>query len=85
VREGLLGQEALEGAYRDDTSNYVIMLLRMITSAEVQRREDFFLPFILVRCSGRDYHVASIGCSTSSAACSCVTWAACHCATWVGL
>ncbi|GLC34475.1 hypothetical protein PLESTB_001257100 [Pleodorina starrii] len=33
---------------RDDTvSNLVVMLLRLITSCEVQRREDFFFPFIL--------------------------------------
>jgi hypothetical protein len=50
VSEGLLSLEALEGAYRDDmASNLVVMLLRLVTSAEVQRREDFFLPFILVR------------------------------------
>ncbi|GLI64035.1 hypothetical protein VaNZ11_007192 [Volvox africanus] len=33
---------------RDDTvSNLVVMLLRLITSCEVQRREDFFFPFIM--------------------------------------
>ncbi|KXZ47072.1 hypothetical protein GPECTOR_38g309 [Gonium pectorale] len=33
---------------RDDTiSNLIVMLLRLITSCEVQRREDHFFPFIL--------------------------------------
>lgn len=32
----------------DETaSNLVIMFIRLVTSAEVQRRADFFLPFIL--------------------------------------
>lgn len=48
ISEGILGLEALEGAYRDDNaSNLVVMLLRFITSAEVQRREDHYLPFIM--------------------------------------
>lgn len=29
-------------------SNLVVMLLRFIVSAEIRRREDFFLPFIMV-------------------------------------
>ncbi len=34
---------------RDDTvSNYIVMLLRLITSAEIQKRSDFFEPFIMV-------------------------------------
>jgi hypothetical protein len=33
-------------------SNLVVMLLRLITSCEVQRREDFFFPFIMVRRHG---------------------------------
>lgn len=42
--EGLLGQ------MRDQTiSNYLVMLLRLITSCEIRRRTDFFEPFILVR------------------------------------
>lgn len=31
-------------------SPMIIMLLRMLTSAEIQRRSDFFAPFIMVRC-----------------------------------
>ena len=35
---------------RDATlSNRIVMLLRFVTSAELQRREDFFAPFIMVR------------------------------------
>lgn len=42
-------QEVLEIKFRDsDHSNRVVMLLRFITSCEIQQREDFFLPFILV-------------------------------------
>ncbi|MEW5302734.1 MAG: hypothetical protein WDW38_004155 [Sanguina aurantia] len=41
-------QEMLELKFREDEhSNNVVMLMRFITSAEIQRREDFFLPFIL--------------------------------------
>lgn len=29
-------------------SNMIVMFLRLVTSCEVQRREDFFFPFILV-------------------------------------
>lgn len=50
IVNGSLGPDALLDAYRDDcASNMVVMLLRLIVSAEVTRREDFFLPFILVR------------------------------------
>ena len=35
---------------RDATlSNRIVMFLRFVTSAELQRREDFFAPFIMVR------------------------------------
>jgi hypothetical protein len=44
--------EVLESNFRDDTvSNMVVMLLRMMTSAEIQRRLEFFAPFVLVRGS----------------------------------
>lgn len=33
----------------------VVMLLRLITSCEVQRREDFFFPFIMVRGTARTW------------------------------
>ncbi len=34
---------------RDDmVSNMIVMFLRLVTSAELQRREDFFAPFIMV-------------------------------------
>ena len=50
---GGMGVANLVDAFRDDTtSNLVVMLLRLITSAEVQRRADFFLPFILVGIVG---------------------------------
>jgi hypothetical protein len=42
--------ETLELNFRDDVlSNMCVMLLRMITSAEIQRRQDHFAPFIMVR------------------------------------
>ncbi|KAG2448866.1 hypothetical protein HYH02_006216 [Chlamydomonas schloesseri] len=41
-------QEKLLVNMRDDTvSNMIVMFLRLVTSCEVQRREDFFFPFIL--------------------------------------
>ena len=47
---GGMGVADLVASFRDDTtSNMAVMLLRLVTSAEVQRRADFFLPFILVR------------------------------------
>ena len=40
---------ALENNMREAMiSNMIVMLLRMLTSCEIQRREDFFAPFILV-------------------------------------
>ena len=40
--------EALESNMRsEDVSNYIVMLLRLITSAEVKRRASFFAPFIM--------------------------------------
>ena len=50
IVHGSIGQEALEAAFNDDmVSNMCVLLLRLIVSAEIQRREDWFLPFILVR------------------------------------
>ena len=44
---------SLESNMRDGMlSNMVIMYMRMLTSCEVQRRQDFFAPFILVRAWG---------------------------------
>ncbi|KAG2432857.1 hypothetical protein HXX76_008590 [Chlamydomonas incerta] len=41
-------QEKLLVNMRDDmVSNMIVMFLRLVTSCEVQRREDFFFPFIL--------------------------------------
>ncbi|GFR40095.1 hypothetical protein Agub_g643 [Astrephomene gubernaculifera] len=40
-------QQLLVNMRDDMVSNLVVMLLRLITSCEVQRREDFFFPFIL--------------------------------------
>lgn len=41
--------QSLEGNMRDGMiSNMVVMFLRMLTSCEIQRREDFFAPFIMV-------------------------------------
>ena len=41
---------SLENNMRDGMlSNMVIMYMRMLTSCEVQRRQDFFAPFIMVR------------------------------------
>lgn len=43
--------DVLESNMRaEDVSNYVVFLLRIITSAEVKRRADFFAPFVLVSC-----------------------------------
>lgn len=40
--------QSLEGNMRDGMiSNMVIMFLRMLTSCEIQRRQDFFAPFIM--------------------------------------
>ena len=40
--------QIIEINMRDDaTSNYIVFLLRMITAAEVKRRDDFFAPFII--------------------------------------
>ncbi len=45
-----LGMGQLEANMRDGClSPMIVMLLRMLTSAAVQRRSDFFAPFILVR------------------------------------
>lgn len=39
--------DALESNFRDDSvSNMVVMFLRMITSCEIRRRQDFFGAFI---------------------------------------
>ena len=48
-----LGMGQLEANMRDGClSPMIVMLLRMLTSAAIQRRSDFFAPFILVRaCS----------------------------------
>jgi ubiquitin thioesterase protein OTUB1 len=40
----------LEHKMRDENvSNYVVMFLRLLTSCEIQRRQDFFEPFVMVR------------------------------------
>ncbi len=45
--------ETLELNFRDDVlSNMVVMLLRMVTSAEIQRRQEHFAPFIMVGGDG---------------------------------
>ena len=43
-----------------DISNMVVMFLRILTSAEIQRRQDFFAPFILVRCRAYGFCLASL-------------------------
>lgn len=49
ILHGNIGEEALLGAFCDDMiSNTLVFLMRLITSAEIQRREDHFLPFIMV-------------------------------------
>ena len=41
--------QSLEGNMRDGMiSNMVVMFLRMLTSCEIQRREEFFAPFVMV-------------------------------------
>ncbi|KAK3278428.1 hypothetical protein CYMTET_13632, partial [Cymbomonas tetramitiformis] len=49
--EGALPQQKLLAVfprYNDDQeSNYILMFLRMVTSGEIQRRSEFFAPFIL--------------------------------------
>uniref|UniRef100_A0A7S0VJI6 ubiquitinyl hydrolase 1 n=1 Tax=Polytomella parva TaxID=51329 RepID=A0A7S0VJI6_9CHLO len=45
-----LNADELQLAFRDSSTSFdlmVIMLLRLITSCEIQSKEDFFLPFIL--------------------------------------
>lgn len=43
-----LTSATLEFNFRDDNlSNMIVMLLRFVTSAEVQARRDFFEPFIM--------------------------------------
>jgi hypothetical protein len=47
---GDFGLDELLASYRDDLcSNSIVMLLRLITSAEIQSREAHFLPFVVVR------------------------------------
>lgn len=49
IREGSAGLALLESDMRDDmVSNMIVMFVRMVTSAEIRRREDFFFPFVLV-------------------------------------
>lgn len=49
---------SLESNMRDGMlSNMVIMYMRMLTSCETQRRQDFFAPFIMVGT-----HMSSITC-----------------------
>lgn len=55
-----MSQEALESNFRDDTiSNMVVMFLRLVVSCEVQRREDFFAPFIMVGRAGAVHGITS--------------------------
>ena len=43
-------QDVLLANMRDEmVSNMIVMFLRLVTSAELQRRADFFAPFIMVR------------------------------------
>eukprot|EP00983_Pelagomonas_calceolata_P095329 1157998-Pelagomonas_calceolata.AAC.4 len=71
ILHGNIGQEALEGAFQDDMiSNTLVFLMRLITSAEVQRREDHFLPFILVGYILNEALPASVTLSCHSALCS---------------
>ena len=45
-----LGMGQLEANMRDSClSPMIVMLLRMLTSAAIQRRSDFFAPFIMAR------------------------------------
>jgi hypothetical protein len=51
--------------FRDDTvSNMIVMLMRFITSAELQARQDHFAPFIMV---GLEHCVQDFGCSCAVA------------------
>ena len=48
--------KSLESNMRDGMlSNMVIMYMRMLTSCEVQRRQDFFAPFIMVSLIAMKY------------------------------
>lgn len=52
-----LSVSQLEANMRDAMlSPMIVMLLRLLTSAEIQRRHDFFAPFIMVRCRGAGWH-----------------------------
>lgn len=71
--------QSLEGNMRDGMiSNMVVMFLRMLTSCEVQRREDFFAPFIMVRmaCLGNAF-LAILSLVTGCSHASCVRKRAC--------
>lgn len=35
-------------SFEEYISNYIVFLMRMITSCEIRRRSDFFEPFIMV-------------------------------------
>lgn len=63
-------QEQLENNFRDDMlSNTVVMFLRMVTSAELQRRQDFFLPFIWVSKSNPQKVVVAVAAVSSLTFC----------------
>lgn len=72
-----LTQETLEVNFRDDVvSNMTVMLLRMITSAEIQQRKDFFAPFIMV---GGDWQMVESGCRwLAVTCCQCCSRRWCH-------
>lgn len=48
IIEGQMSVENLHATYNNqDIASYIIMLLRFITSSELQTREDFFAPFVV--------------------------------------
>lgn len=53
---------SLESNMRDGMlSNMVIMYMRMLTSCETQRRQDFFAPFIMVGTPDQRHHMFCTG------------------------
>lgn len=53
---------SLESNMRDGMlSNMVIMYMRMLTSCETQRRQDFFAPFIMVGLPDKRHHMFCTG------------------------
>lgn len=70
---------SLESNMRDGMlSNLVIMYMRMLTSCETQRRQDFFAPFIMVGVPDKRHHMFCTGMVSEQGQ-------SCHCGADIGL